>query len=297
MNCREVQDWLLSAEDVRPEAWTAGPAAGHLAECAECRAYADRLAGLEQAWREIPLPGQCESSKQAFLDRLATRPAEEPVTRRRLLARVAWASAASLLGGAGGWLFLENQQAKASDDLVGSLLDWNLRLTRAESDAERARLYAESGPRLESAVVRSHLPAEHSRLAAEMLENGRWLASHRDPLGEALRFDRLADRLFRMAQAAEANGKYRRMARLLDQYGQALENGLDFNLQREERAAARDVHRQQKLQQKLQRMLDGWDGRMRELARFEETVPDSTRKEIQRAIKVYQKHRKKAERT
>jgi hypothetical protein len=291
MDCREVQQWLLSADDVCPAAWPPGPAAKHLAECAECRQFAARLSDLEQAWREMPIGTQCEQSQQAFVERLAARPAEPRVSRRSLLQRLVWASAASLLAGAGGWLLFEERRAEASDALVDSLLDWNLRLTRATSADERARLYAQTAPQLASAVADARLPAEQSALAGEMLETGRWLAEHRDPLAEAARLDDLADRLLRMARAAEKKGKYQRMNRLLAQYNRAMETGIDVNLQRAQSPTARDAAKQQK----LDRMLSGWEGRAEELARIEPTAPDPTRKEIQRALRFHQKHRKKVE--
>jgi len=290
MDCREVQDWLLSADDVRPEAWGQGPAAEHLSGCAECRQLAERLAGLEQAWRAIPLGPQCEQAKRRFLEQVAPRVAERRLSRRRLIERFAVASAASVLAGAGAWLFFENRRADASDDLVDSLLDWNLRLTQAGSADERSRVYSESGRSLEEAVARFRLPSEHSLLAAEMLENGKWLASHRDPLGEAARFDDVAGRLLRMARAAEKKGKYQRMNRLLDQYNRAMESGIDLNLVRAETSAATDARRQQK----LQRLLDTWDDRVAELARIDETAPEPTRKRVQRALNNHQKQRKKA---
>lgn len=293
MDCREVQDWLLKADDVRPEACSHGPAADHLRACADCRRFAERVAGLEQAWRAIPLPPQCHRAKQALLDRLTPHPAEKPISRRGLLRRCALASAATVLAGAGGWLFFESRQAEASDDLVDSLLDWNLRLTRANSPDQRCRLYAQDAPRLESAVAKGHLPAEHSLLAATMLENGRWLADHRDPLGEADRFDDLADRLLRMAHAAEKKGKYQRMNRLLSQYGRAITSGIDLNLDRAEDLAARDARHQQK----LQRLLSRYDERTQELSALGQSAPEPTRKEIQQALKLHHKRRKKEGKT
>lgn len=293
MDCREVQQWLLSADDVRSAGWASEPAAEHLAGCAACRQFAAGLADLEQSWRSLPLGPECERSKHDFLQRLAARPVESRVSRRGLLRRVAAASAASLLAGAGGWLLVENRRAEASDALVDSLLEWNLRLTRADSDDERTRMYAASAPALTSAVAGANLPAEQSLLAGEMLETGRWLAGHRDPLAEAARLDELADRLLRMARAAERKGKYQRMNRLLDQYNRAMETGIDLNLRRAQNPAARDAFKQQK----LDRLLARWEGRLAELTRIEPTAPEPTRKEIRRALNFHQKHRKKVDKT
>jgi hypothetical protein len=285
MDCREFQDWLLTADDVRPAAWPPGPAAEHVAGCADCRRFAARLADLEQAWRALPVDPQCARAKQAFLARLAPAPAAKPVTRRTLLRRVAWASAASLLAGTGGWLFLENQQANASDELLGSLLDWNLRLTQADSVAERNRLFTEAAPRLESAVSRSSLSEEHSQLAGLMLENGRWMAAHCDPVGEAARFDNLANRLLHLAQTAEQKGRYRRMNRLLQQYNRATESGINLNLERAEAKAASNAEQQQA----LKRLYTGWDGRTEQLNHIERTAPEPARQEIQRARRFHLK--------
>jgi len=293
MNCQEFQNWLLLADDVRPEAWPPGPASAHLAGCADCRQFTARLASLEQAWRTLPVDPQCAQAKQVFLERLTPMPAPRPVRRRTLLRRLVWASAASLFAAGGGaWLFLGNQQADASDELLGSLLDWNLRLTQAESVDERSRLFTEAAERLESAVSHSSLSEEHSQLAEIMLENGRWMAAHCDPVGEAARFDNLADHLLRLAQAAEQKGRYRRMNRFLEQYNRATESGIELNLERAEVAAASNTRQQQE----LDRLYTGWDGRMRHLSHIEPSAPEPARKEIQRARRFHLKRRLRPQR-
>jgi hypothetical protein len=293
MDCREVCDLLLAAEDVGADALARGPLAEHLAQCDACRGFAARLEDLERAWRAIPLGPECEQAKQAFLARLAASPATKPITRRRLLRRLVLASAASLLAGAGGWLFVENRQAEASDALLDSLLDWNLKLTQADSDEKRTQLYAEGAGQLESAIAHSHLPAEHSQVAAAMLENGKWLAAHRDPMREATRFDSLAHRLLGMARAAERRGKYQRMNRLMDQYNRAMERGFDLNVQRAETVAATDAERKQELQQ----LFTGWDGRVEELTQIEKSAPEPARKQAQRALRTLLTRRKKVGRS
>ncbi len=286
MNCQEFRNWLLMADDVRPAAWPPGPASEHLATCADCRQFTTRLADVEQAWRALPVDPQCEQAKQVFLARLAPTPAPRPVTRRTLLRRLVWASAASLLAAGGGtWLFLGNQPADASDELLGSLLEWNLRLTQADSVDERSRLFTEAAARLESAVSRSSLSAEHSQLADLMLENGRWMAAHCDPVGEAARFDNLACRLLHLAQTAEQKGRYRRMNRLLQQYNRATENGIKLNLERAEAKTAPNAEQQQE----IKRLYTGWDGRMEQLTHIEPTAPEPARQEIQRARRFHLK--------
>ena len=61
MDCTQTRDWLLQAEDPRPERCSSPEAAEHLQGCAACRSFATELGQLERNWREIPLPAAAEA--------------------------------------------------------------------------------------------------------------------------------------------------------------------------------------------------------------------------------------------
>jgi len=294
MNCRQVQDWLLEAEDPRPQ--SSGPAeiAGHLHDCSVCRRFAEQLADLERTWRSLPVPREVERAKAAFLDRLGApavplRLPERAVSRRHVL-RWCAASAASLLAaGAGGWLLLSQREARAADDLLDRLVDWNLRLTHAASETERGQLYAEQAAQFRQALGVTNLPPEQAQLAADFLDNGAWLVSQQDPVVEADRFDGLADRLLQLARAAGTSGNQRRMQHLLKQYNRVLEAGIEVNVERAEAAGTLDFEHQRK----LERLALGDAQRIQQLASLVSIAPDASRKEIQRALGLHRKHAKK----
>jgi hypothetical protein len=297
MNCRDVQEWLLEAEDPRPQ-WCSLPAAAdHLEACDACQRFANRLAQLEQTWQSLPAPPQADRAKAAFLQRLAepavpaapTIQRATPVSRRHVL-RWCAASAASLLAtGAGGWLFLSQQEARGAEDLLDRLVDWNIRITDASSEAQRSQLYAEQAGQLRRALDGANLPPEQAKLAADFFENGAWLVSHRDPIVEAGRFDGLADRLLQLARAAGAGSNPKRMHRLLAQYNRVLESGIEVNVDRAEASGTLDFEHQRK----LERLALGDGERMQQLAALLNGAPDSSRKDIQRALGIHGTHAKK----
>jgi hypothetical protein len=294
MNCREVQDWLLECDDPRPESCGWPAAAAHLQTCEACRLLATQLAQLEEAWRSLPLPVEAERAKAAFLERLCQpaglRPRPAPAVSRRRVLQWCVASTASLLAvGAGGWLLLDQREARATEDLLDRLVDWNLRLSRAPSQAERSQLYLEQADQLRLVLRGAKLPPDQSRLAEDFLENGAWLVQHQEPAVEAGRFDSLADRLLQLARAAGASGNHKRMNRLLGQYNGVLESGIEVNVERAEASGTLDFEHQQK----LERLALGDADRIQQLASLLTSTPDASRKEIQRALRLHQKHAKK----
>jgi hypothetical protein len=292
MHCPEVQDWLLQADDPRPESCGSAKIAEHLGRCEACRLVAQQLTELEQAWRAMPLPPGAEQARTAFLARWSDgspQPGPPTLSRRVLLQR--WAVAASVLAaaGVGAWLLIPGQEALASSDLLDQLLDWNLDLTRAQSAGERQRLHAKQATQLAAAIQRASLPGEEAALAASLLENGAWLTASTYPSAEAVRFDALADRLLKLASAAQDRGDSKALNRYLRQYGRAVEAGVNLNWQRAEASGALDLERQHRLEHVI--LSDA--ARLRQLETLLETSPQASRKEIRRALGIHHRHRKR----
>src|SRR4051794_26982220 len=68
MNCSEIQNQLLAADDLA----AMSAVEEHLAGCEDCRQVADELRQLESSWRALPLPAASEAAKSRFLARLAS---------------------------------------------------------------------------------------------------------------------------------------------------------------------------------------------------------------------------------
>jgi hypothetical protein len=294
MDCREVQDWLLRADDLRSESCGSADADEHLEGCVDCRTLRGRLMALEQAWRELPLPGQSDLAKAAFLARLpkltaAAFPLGRHSSAHRLLRWVAAIAASLLIVGVGVWVFHGGQEAQASDDLLDELLDWNLRLTQAQSPDERSEVYARKAELLRSAIDKARLPREQADVAKTLLENGQWLARHQDPAIAAERFDGLAGRLLELAREAGEKGNHKRMNSLLRQYSLVVRSGVDPNVAIAEASGALDLENQRRLEKLALRDAE----HVRELASLLEKAPDASRKEIAQALGAHDKKRKK----
>jgi hypothetical protein len=294
MNCPQVQDWLLSAEDPRPQWCGSAEIAAHLHDCSACRQFAQQLVGLEETWRSMPDPPQAERAKAAFLERLGapavpSQPSIQAVSRRHVLRWCAASAAGLAAAAAGSWLFLSQREAYAEEELLDRLVDWNLRLASAASESERSRLYTDEVGQFRLSLNGIRLPTEQAQLAVDFLKNGAWLVAEQDPLVEADRFDTLADRLLQLARAAGSSNNHRRMHRLLGQYNRLLETGIEVNVERAEAAGTLDFEHQRK----LERLALGDAERMQQLASLLTIVPDASRKEIHRALGLHGKHAKK----
>jgi hypothetical protein len=226
--------------------------ARHLRKCLACRRLAGHLAQLEHTWRQQPLPLSAEPARLAFLERLAepilplpTRPAR----RRWVPGR--WTAAAALVllaVGLGALILAPFSQPQPAADVITQLVDWNLELSRAETDADRQRIHESHAVILAQAVQNAGLTDEDQRLAETLLTNGAWLAQHDDPLAEADRFTDLADQLVKQMQTATEHGKEQDLARLTQQYHQITQRGITANLRDVEATGHLDAERQRKLE-------------------------------------------------
>src|SRR5262245_19479534 len=101
MDCTQAREWLLKADDTRPERCASAEVAEHLQDCAACRAFAGELTQIEQDWRNLPLPAAAETARQAFLARLPSGTGVNPAARqpgsRRSSRAARWAVAALVL--------------------------------------------------------------------------------------------------------------------------------------------------------------------------------------------------------
>jgi hypothetical protein len=302
MDCHDVQHRLLESEDPRAESCASAEVARHLQECADCRMLASRLTALEATWRSLPIPLESQRAKEEFLARLpawealdatvavplAARPSGRQLSRRRWLKwSLATAAGVSAVG-VGISMFVGGNEARASEALFGELVDWNLRLTQADSAAARDQLYAEHAAPLRSRIAGTRLSDQQAALAQAFLENGAWMARHRDPVTEATLFDGVAQRLLDLSQNAGEKGSFRHMDRWIEQYNRVIESGVNPNVELAERSGALDFEHQRK----LERLVLSDAEHLQKLAALLAIAPNASRKEIHRAMKLLGKRTK-----
>ena len=274
MDCRDARELLL-----RSDGPTTGPLADHVAGCDDCVRFAGELAQLEDAWRAIPMPVDSGRGRERFLAKLPRLEAPRTSKGRRLRR---WLVAASILVGLGLWggVLVSGRRASASSDVVERLVDWNLNLARVESPDERGRLYADHAPVMAVEVERAVLPAGERELAYTLLGNAPWLAGNADPLAEADRFNDLADQLLHRMTAATKGGDNHRVERYARLYHRVVAMGISSKFDVLEQSAALDFERRRK----VERLVLRDDDRMKTLVALLEKAPDSSRKEIKKAL-------------
>src|SRR5262245_1243041 len=285
MNCQQVQDWLLQADDPRPDRCGSPELAGHVEQCDSCRRLADQLVRLEQAWRNIPLPAGADRARIMFLDQMTCPSVIQSLARRSWFRDPIprrWAVAAVILiaVGAGALLLFQTPPTHAAPDVVERLIDWNLDLTRARSPDERGRIHAGQATRLKEEIQRAKLPPDDRELAETLLANGSWMAENDDPPDVADRFDHLADQLVAQMDTATHRKDARRINRLAALYCRVAEQGVHANLQRAEEDGVLCVEHQKKLERSLRRDT----ARAEKLTALLEQAPAASRKEIRRAL-------------
>jgi hypothetical protein len=291
MDCRQVQDWLLDADDPRPERCAVPAVAEHLATCAACQACAADLIRLQEAWRGIPLPASADAARQAFLEQLPrpTLPFVRPKRRLRVLRQLV--AAVLLLGlGLGAWALLAPREAHAAPAVIEELVDWNIELARAASPDERSHVYAAREGDLKQNVSRAPLPEADRALANLLLDNGTWLATHDDPIAAAERFSAVADKLAERLQAANARKEHKLAVSYAKLQGLVAEHGVADNLTRAEASGALNFEQRHRLENLILRD----ESRMKALVDLLEHNPNISRKEIRKVIDPKPKKPKKS---
>jgi hypothetical protein len=271
MNCEQAQEAILLAEDpAHPQDAELGR---HVMGCAVCGMFADRLAGLERAAAQLPMPASSEQAKQSVIANVRSK---LMAPRRQLFLRPAWigAVAASLVIAIGLSAWLWPREAPAS--VVEQLIDWDVALADAQAPQEREQLYTNQAATLRTAVQRASLNDEDRQLATTLLENAAWLSRNNDPVERTEKFCDLADLLVvRMNSAAAANDS-RTMQRLGGHYGR-VQRGIGANLERIGAVASIAPDRKKRLE-RIER-------RREEALRRIQMLSEKSPKQAQRALK------------
>ena len=292
MDCRQIHEWLLDAEDPREPQGTPEQLA-HLQQCTECHELSAKLIRLETAWRDQPVPDEAELARTAFLKRLPKQvvvPATPGTLRSTRAVSRRWALAALVLlaVGLGGWLLLSPNEVQAAPDMVERLIDWNLALSESRDPTERGRLYADQAESLERQVHKAELPGEDHEFAQTLLDNARWLGANEDPVVEADRFNDMADHLLRRMKKADTQKNDKELGRLARHYQRVSQHGVEANLELAEARAALDPERAKKLERIARRQA----ARQQALVDLLEQNPSASRNEIRQALEAANKQPK-----
>jgi hypothetical protein len=285
MDCRQSRDWLFQADDPRPHSCHVPGIREHLAQCPDCQTLSAELIGVEEAWRDIPLPASADAARVAFLEKLPARSRTLPLARpqmRRRPERPRWLAAAMiLLGiGVGTWILVPTPEAHAAPALIERLVDWNLDLARAGSAGERKELFAAREDALKRDVEQVPLPGPDRALAHLLLDNGTWLATHDDPIAAAERFSAVADRLVERMALASARREHRLANRYAKLQSVVTEHGVAHSLAKAEASGALNFEQRRH----LEKIILNDEKRMQALAELLERNPNLSRKDIRRAI-------------
>jgi hypothetical protein len=282
MDCQDCQDELLRSESLSPDGLPPGEISAHVAGCGVCRQWLRDLSHLERAWSEIPLPAGSERPTDSFLLQFSR---QEPQPRHSRRSAPRWLVAASVLLvlAVGGGLLMRPSMASA--DIVERLVDWNLSLARSPTPADRDRLYEDQAAGLKAEVLKARLQDGDRGLAESLLETAPWLARNDDPLAEADRFNDVADQLLARLSLASRGGDNERVERYARLFRRVRELGIETKLDVLESSGALNFDRRRK----LERLVLRDSNRMRDLVALLERAPESSRKEIKRALGVVKK--------
>ncbi|MDB5318425.1 MAG: hypothetical protein JWN40_56 [Phycisphaerales bacterium] len=297
MNCEQCQEAILLSDDPKTALVGDSEIAQHVAGCAVCQAFAQRLARLETTAGRLPLPGNSEVARGAVLVKI-----REQVARRRRFflggerpfghAAKRWvgAVAAVLVVGIGVTIWMHGarrtteQPSQASPVVMDQLIDWDLALADAEAPQERQDLYASQAASLNAAVQQASLTEEDRRFATTLLENGAWLSRNHDPVERTEKFCDLADLLVgRMDRAAAANDE-QTVQRLGKHYGR-VQKGIGANLARlDANAFVAPPGNAVKRAERLERIAKRQEEAQRRLAVLAERSPKAAQKALRRML-------------
>src|SRR5437879_4492150 len=130
MICPTARDWLLQANHPVRLADAPPDVAAHVHGCPDCQQVMAKVARVDEAWRNRPLPATVHSTKAKFLEETLNRPAPPriPARRRWVLPAGVYAAVSLALLLAIGltiWLAPARTAHAGSEVVIDKLIDWN----------------------------------------------------------------------------------------------------------------------------------------------------------------------------
>jgi hypothetical protein len=266
----------------------------HIRQCASCQRLIQRVARLEENWRQQPVPASVERSQAIFLQRLAEPPTpivRKPQLPRRNLRLARWMVAACVVAivglSIGVGVFSTTSVAHAEPaDVIDRMIDWNLQLSEAPTLEDRQRLFAERAETFKVDVAKANLSESDRVFADNLMETGAWLAANTEPVEEADKLTNLADQIVTRAQTSGKPMDEKKTARFVQQYQQVAQH-IEAKVEKAEAVAAANPAEHAK---KLEKIEARENKRLETLARLQEKMPEASKKEIKAMIE--QEHKK-----
>ncbi len=310
MTCDEIQDRLLTADDVANIATHDAEVAAHLRACPACATIVTQLGRLDAATRAITVPSAAmvEDAKGAFLQSIGNKDvtgnSDEPIRlptasarlRRagaqqvsnvwRIMPRFAAAAAVVLLIGSGIWVLTGDVSSAdaSSAAVVEQLVRWNVNLAEADSPEERSEIFANAGA-LKQKVAKVKLLPEDRELAKMLLDNGQALATTaNDPLNDVERLNDTAEQLLKRIQIATSRRNIRAVRAYSRNYALLRATAGADHLKKLEPLPGEDVQHLDRLEQMIRRDSD----LQRRLQKLLEQSPAATRQEIIQSLNLPQ---------
>jgi hypothetical protein len=298
MNCERAQHWILAVALPGELARAPREIGDHIRQCDSCQQLIQRVARLEENWRQQPVPASAERSQTIFLQRLAEAP--EPIIRQPELARrnlrlARWMVAAcvvALVGlSVGVGVFSTSSVSRAeSPDVIDRMIDWNLQMSEASTLQDRQRLFAEHAETFKADLATATLSDSDRAFADNLMETGTWLASNDEPVEEAVKLNTLADQIVTRAQVSGKPMDEKKTARFVQQYQKVALN-IEAKIEKAEAAViANPTANPIEQAKKLEKIEARENKRLETLAKLQEKMPEASKKEIKAMIE--QEHKK-----
>jgi hypothetical protein len=285
MTCQEIQDAVLMAQDVSKETAEGTELGRHIAGCAACAAFVERLVRVETAVASLPMPPGSDEGKRATLTQIKWV-ASHPRGRFFLRPSFLSAAAAILVFGIGIGIYLA-QPPKASA-VVDQLVEWDLELADAPGPQQREAIYRNGASAWESQIKNASLTTEDRQYASALLEQGKWLSTNPDPVDQADRFSDLAELIVDRMNAAAAANDARAVQRLGGHYRRIVQRGIGEKLDRMGANASISTEGRAKLAKIAKRAADH-ERRLQILA--ERAQSQASQRELRRALEVSKKQK------
>ncbi|CAN5545637.1 hypothetical protein BH11PLA2_BH11PLA2_25300 [soil metagenome] len=275
--CSQIQDDLLAAASPVAVAHSDVDVTSHLYQCVACRELLSKLQALESMVKAVPTPATAAVSQRAFLDSL---PCTVPAVphRRRHVAALAWATAAAVFVAVGVAAFMLTpvNTVQAKSQVLDTLVEWNLKLSEAESSEERNQLHQGQRPQLHHAVRTAKLSPRERQLADQLLSHADWLTRNDDSLDAAERFQDIAEAVLDILDESPEHSPQAEHYAVY--YSKLMDRGVEANL---EHAAKKPHPIDTKRQAKLQRMVRQQQRHEAKLKAMSTKLSDAAREKAQ----------------